>query len=761
MPFTSRTILTFLTTIILFVGTTKAQNNQTVDCNGLIVFNYNINSADKVPYFFRKTVVATLDCELIDHTMDATHENILKSLTNKEDVRLELRNKYEEYKKVMFLEYQKLTKKNEEGKNVEVTKVISQIRTWDGKYINDYEAEFYSKNINSNAVKEKREALINDFVIKAMNKDIYTPTKFSDLNKINVLVTNFKNPERDCPNAPATPEKDVEKHLQQTFDRNLVEVIIDNSEVDVTSSSEAILRGSENKADIVIWSSQYIDHCSQEDKAIIYYELLSNRKEDFLEPRNQTHLRGITSIYDNTLSKELSRIIFWKKGREAIEDSNWEKADDFISRLPDVILKNNEKAEKYFLLGSINFSADMNSDKFDKCQKNFRTCINNSDNNYFRMEWLQLLKLLSERGLDKQVQGKAKTEFQNQAEDLLESVDKDFPTNRDEFLFCLELAREMRISKHYVQSNLNRVTSFDSYQVLQSQIEYLDAIDKKGEAKKKATLMCDEYPQVPFGYEYLSKQYEKEEDVSSALQYALKAKALDNRNADQYIRLSDLYLKKAMLDSCRYYYLMGINLNPKLKKDNIENALGIIKNRTPKQKKKVVPFAKTKESITYTVRNGNQSFRNILNWFEREFGEDMRRKVQNLNAYNDKDIISVDTRLVISDGIGEVTYEVKSGDNLSNIAIKCKQKIDNPPEIITVESLMSLNGIPGTLSKPEICPGQILIVVEGKGTGKKTVSFPNYKDIDEVVAIKGIDRNLLLQLNGDSKCGKKRWIVKE
>ncbi len=755
MAFAYKTLLVFLTTIIFFVEPVKAQKNQSVDCNGLIVFNYNINPVDKNPYFFRKTVVAKLDCELIDHTMDATHENILSSLTNKKDVRLELRNKYEKYRKVMFLEYQKLTKKNEEGKNVEVTKVISQIRTWDGKYINDYEAEFYSKNINSDAPAQIREALINDFVFRAMNRDIYTPSKFSDLKKINILVTNFKNPERDCPNAPATPEKDVEKHLQQTFDRNLVEVIIDNSELDVTSSSEAILRGSENKADIVIWSSQYIDHCSQEDKAVIYYELLSNRKEDFLEPRNQNHLRSISSIYDNTLGKELSRIIFWKKGREAIENNDWGRADYFISKLPDIILKNDEKAEKYFLLGSINFSTDMTLEQFNKCQKNFRTCINHSDNNYFRMEWLQLLKLLSKRELDKQVQQKVKTEFQNQAEDLLESVDKDFPTNRDEFLFCLELAKELRISKHYVQSNLNRVTSFDSYQVLQAQIEYLDAIDKKGEAKDKATLMCDKYSHIPFGYEYLSKQYEKEEDILSALKFALKAKNLGNRNAEQYIRLSDLYLKKEMLDSCRYYYLMGINLNSDLKSTNIESSLGLIKSGS----KLPPPPPPPSGYFTYTVKNGNQSFKTVLNWFERQFGEDMRRKVKSLNDYGDNDIIPASTKLIISDGNGEITYKVKAGDNLSNIASLCRQKLDNSSDI-TVQSIMSLNGIPGSLAKPEICPGQILIIVEGRATTNKIVSFSNYKDIDEVVAIKGINRNLLIQLNGDSKCGKRRWIVK-
>ena len=173
MAFEYRILLIFLTTITLFVEPTKAQKNQSVDCNGLIVFNYNINPVDQNPYFFRKTVVAKLDCELIDHTMDATHESILRSLTNKEDVRSELRNKYKDYRKVMFLEYQKLTKKNEEGMNVEVTKVNSQIRTWDGKYINDYEAEFYSKDISWNAPIEKREAFINDFVFRAM-KEIFT-----------------------------------------------------------------------------------------------------------------------------------------------------------------------------------------------------------------------------------------------------------------------------------------------------------------------------------------------------------------------------------------------------------------------------------------------------------------------------------------------------------------------------------------------------------------------------------------------------------
>ena len=543
--------------------------------------------------------------------------------------------------------------------------------------------------------------------------------------------------------------------MQQTFDKNLVEVIIDNSEVDVTSSSEAILRGSENKADIVIWANQYIDHCSQEDKAVIYYELLSNRKEDFLEPRNQDYLRSISSIYDNTLGKELSRVIFWKKGREAIEGNDWRRADYFISKLPDIILKNDEKAEKYFLLGSINFSSDMNLEKFDKCQKNFRTCINHSDNNYFRMEWLQLLKLLSKQELDKRVQEKANTEFQNQAEDLLESLDKDFPTNKDEFLFCLELAKEMRISKHYVQSKLNRVTSFDSYQVLQAQIEYLDAIDKKGEAKEKAALMCKEYSHIPFGYEYLSKQYEKEEDILSALKFALKAKDLGNRDAEQYIRLSDLYLKKEMLDSCRYYYLMGVNLNPSLKSNSIESSLGLIKSRSNPPP----PPPPPSEHLTYTVKNDNQSFKNILNWFEGQFGEDMRRKVQSLNDYNDNDILRAGTQLIISDGNGEITYKVKAGDNLSNIATFCRQRIDNSSDI-TVQSIMSLNGIPGTLAIPEICPEQILIIVEGKETANRIVSFSNYKDIDEVVAIKGINRNLLVQLNGDSKCGKRRWLVK-
>jgi len=753
-----RTVFIFFILITLMFGVIQAQDGNVIDCEGMIVYNYNVspdNPIAPIAREFRNDVIENLNCNIIDHTMDATLIALLEELTprNQSEIDSLFRTKYSSYQKTMFLVYQKFTRKNWEGKDEEAIRVRVQIRSKSGLTINDKHRDFDLKNISLNAPDKKKQALIQAFVNDAMNRKSSELSSFESPNRTHVLVANFRDL-KNCPNSIRKPEQSIKNFLERSEYGDYIEVVIDNDENDVMNSADAILRGAKKGADIVVWSREYNDYCDKIDKAYMDFELLGNDKQDFLDSRMSERMISADELSNFTM--ELGRIVYWLKGRYAMQKKDWKNAQYFLKRLPDSILTNKEKVEKYFLLGSMRISPRMTQSEFITCKRYFNICIDVERDNFFRMEWLQILKsILAVDEMRPSLRKMIDDEYSKQAIKLLKSLNpaSSFPSNRDEFLFCLSLAKDKRL-KEILDQPLDFLIdneNFNSPGVLKEKIKYLDVYKNIRLAKGQAEVMCRDYPQNPFGYQYLSEQFEKDSKIEEALSYALKAKKFGSNNAELNIRLAKLYLKKNSADSCRYYYLMGIYLDPSLKEEALEKKLGLfnhLESGNPSPKK----------LLTYTVKNPNQSFKQILDWIGEKFGEDMKQKVKKLNfQYDDDDIIKKNEKMILYDGSSELTYTVKLKDNVNNIKDFLNKKIRNLD--VSSEDIISLNGLPGGANNPMICPNQILIIKKGMNSENRLVTFNQFLSVDEIVTRLNQTETKLKHLNGESECKKKCWII--
>ncbi len=731
--------------LLYFVGASSLFSQ--ADCEGLVVYDYGKVTDRNFSRRFRKILIGELSCDVgkvIDHTKSAS----LIDAGDKERVLNNLKIKYPDRKRVLFLEYEE--RPNKDGSFT----IWGQLMTFQGEVESLKRKNFFKYNINENI--ERGNAQIRIFI-----DDIFNPRRqeikygFSSGNKFKILVLNFD----EVDNCPALVRNSSERTFQDALNISLpsekIEVLIDNFKP-VTTRDVAVARGEAVDADMVVWSNEYIHECDG-GKARFRYELLYDIGLGFLKRSGASELGSDLTTQRKLIRRDIQRLFFWSLAVKKYYGSEYAEANRLLKEIEDGTISDQEEyAEKYFMLGQSVFDVNMNRITFESCSNYFNTSINGNGDLLRRGYWINLLYLLMD---NPKIEKVVKSELVTQGALYLDGKTKQGVKDENELSFCLNLS--MAIDNY---NYIEKIVSGPGGISAKTLSLLVDVYDRKGEdflAIKNARALLKFSEGREKASLFLCRKSMDKANWKEAKSYLTVNFVEDDNIRMAYYFRAYLAMKEGDKKECLEYYgyylsakgepLDEINRYLKLEKGEADKDFNLPVQKSPKSPKS--PKVGGECEIRYSLKN-NQKFSSALGFFYKNVSPDVANKIKLLNSrIKPDDYLQSSTVLLIHDGVEVFSYVVNRGDILADIVGRYKIIIND----LTVEGVKRLNGL---RSVNDICAGQRLILM--KGCESDIRDLGKALTLQEAANQLGLSEKVLEKENGrvDGKCPKSIWIVK-
>lgn len=630
------------------------------------------------------------------------------------------------------------------------------------KIKNDFSISFTKTGIHSmNNRTTKFERSVQSIVLNSFENQEQYSSYFNDNFK--VLVTAHKT-RATCNDSGGFPLEKTLKLLEEYLGNNVI-FIRDNQNSEPPSSNEnAILRGQNYNADIVIWGDYYKE-CASQPKLKLYTALVNNPANKYLKRfSSNKELEDFTSISEY-IENEIGRTVYWTTYEKSSKNKNWKKAEDNLKLLNEKVSyseNSEESAEINYKLGKSLLALNMSKKEFNNCKEYFNNSFERYENKRIerQKEWLNILFALHHNS---KLKSEVEKEISAVGGYFLNQLGSEFPQSEEDYIFCISLAERIGKKSSSISDRLiKNKLPINSSACLIATIEYCKKTGKNHLIKQYSHVLINNFPHRPDGYEYLLDIFLQDESRDSIIKYANSVINLDYNNINAHQTLAQEHYYLGDFSKCRKHYLKAYSLDKSTRNINIEKYLDLFKEGesfvsaptpTPPPYDKNTPPKNTVKGCSEKIEipSNGKNITALKKQFE-NMDSRLGQRVKLKKAGNEKIIVDLNNEY-FSDkiepdwGLSTLTRTLYGGQGYYHLFGKDKKFDTN--------AIAKLNGLK---SKNDVCLGQEILIIDG--CPSVTYKTKDYATLKEASKELNVPINGLRKYNGEvnETCKKKVWI---